>query len=88
MALAAVVLGVFTALTKLAAGWQAAKTLGVGIRGRMRAGTVLIARGEFSIVIAALGVSAPVDSEVGALFVTVNDRVATLDHVPQPDEIV
>lgn len=51
----AVVLLVVTGLGKLVTGWAAAGTLGVAVPGRLRAGTVLIARGEFSIVIAALG---------------------------------
>ncbi len=48
-------LAVATAFTKLASAWYAAARAGVGPRGRVRAGTALIARGEFSIVIAALG---------------------------------
>jgi len=51
----AVALGLITAATKLAAGWWAARRIGVGTRGRWRAGTALVARGEFSIVIAGLG---------------------------------
>jgi monovalent cation:H+ antiporter-2, CPA2 family len=51
----AVMLGVITAATKLAAGWWAARRMGVGTRGRWRAGAALVARGEFSIVIAGLG---------------------------------
>jgi CPA2 family monovalent cation:H+ antiporter-2 len=44
----------------------AASRDGVGPRGRVRAGTALIARGEFSIVIAELAVSAGY-SEIGPL---------------------
>ncbi|GAB3441116.1 hypothetical protein GCM10027570_07090 [Streptomonospora sediminis] len=55
---AAAALAVATALTKLAVGWYAARRDGVGRRGRLRAGTVLIARGEFSIVIAGLAAGA------------------------------
>lgn len=51
----AVLLAVVTAAGKLVTGWYAGARVGVGPRGRLRAGTVLIARGEFSIVIAALG---------------------------------
>ncbi len=46
---------VITALTKVVTGWYSARRMGIGTSGRLRAGTVLIARGEFSIVIAALG---------------------------------
>jgi CPA2 family monovalent cation:H+ antiporter-2 len=41
--------------TKAATGWFAGTRAGVGIRGRLRAGGLLSARGEFSIVIAVLG---------------------------------
>ncbi len=51
----AVVLGLAAAATKVATGWWAARRLGVGARGRWRAGATLVARGEFSIVIAGLG---------------------------------
>lgn len=51
----AIVIGCVTAVTKLATGWWAARQIGVGTRGRLRAGSALIARGEFSIVIAGLG---------------------------------
>jgi len=55
-----------TAATKVVTGWYAAKKLGVGVRGRARAGASLIARGEFSIVIAALGASTVDGSSLGA----------------------
>lgn len=53
----AVLLGVVTMLTKVVTGWYAASRQGAAVRGRMRAGTVLVARGEFSIVIAGLAVA-------------------------------
>jgi CPA2 family monovalent cation:H+ antiporter-2 len=65
--LVALLLGVVTALTKLATGWYAAGRAGVGDRGRVRAGTVLVARGEFSIVIAGLAVAAGVEPQLGPL---------------------
>ncbi|MCG8925900.1 cation:proton antiporter [Lentzea sp. CC55] len=47
-------------LTKIATGWYAARRDGVAPRGRLRAGTALIARGEFSIVIMSLaGATSP-----------------------------
>jgi monovalent cation:H+ antiporter-2, CPA2 family len=52
---------------KLISGWVAAKRLSVATPGRLRAGTVLIARGEFSIVIAALGATTANGAELGAL---------------------
>ncbi|MEV0965011.1 MULTISPECIES: cation:proton antiporter [unclassified Streptomyces] len=51
---AALLLAVVTALTKVVTGWYAARREGVGPRGRLRAGTALIARGEFSIVMIGL----------------------------------
>ncbi|MGB6180084.1 MAG: cation:proton antiporter [Rhodococcus sp. (in: high G+C Gram-positive bacteria)] len=64
----AVVLAVITAVTKMVTGAWAAGRLGVGQLGRMRAGAALIARGEFSIVIAGLAVAAGVvESELAAL---------------------
>lgn len=50
----AVVLGVVTAGTKLLTGWYAGRRTGIGSAGRLRAGLALMARGEFSIVIAGL----------------------------------
>ena len=56
-----------TSLTKVVTGWYAAGRVGAGTEGRMRAGTVLIARGEFSIVIAALGARLADGPRLGAL---------------------
>jgi CPA2 family monovalent cation:H+ antiporter-2 len=63
----ALLLALVSALTKVGTGWFAARRRGVGSRGRFRAGTVLIARGEFSIVIAALGADLADGPELGAL---------------------
>jgi CPA2 family monovalent cation:H+ antiporter-2 len=51
---AALALAAVTAATKLVTGWYAAARDRVGRRGRLRAGTTLIVRGEFSIVIVGL----------------------------------
>ncbi len=64
--LPAFLLGVVSALTKMLSGGYAAARSGVGRRGRLRAGGALIARGEFSIVIAGLAASAGY-AEVGPL---------------------
>lgn len=50
----AAILAVLTLTTKFATGWIAARGAGVGPRGRIRAGALLIARGEFSIAIVGL----------------------------------
>ncbi|MEU3473691.1 cation:proton antiporter [Rhodococcus sp. 05-340-1] len=64
----AVVLAVTTAATKIATGWWAAGRQGIGRPGRLRAGAALVARGEFSIVIAGLAVAAgAVEGELTAL---------------------
>jgi CPA2 family monovalent cation:H+ antiporter-2 len=63
----AILLAVATSLTKTTTGWYAAQRRGIGARGRLRAGTALIARGEFSIVIAALGADLADGPELGAL---------------------
>ncbi|SEL88434.1 potassium/proton antiporter membrane subunit, CPA2 family [Blastococcus sp. DSM 46786] len=55
---AALALAAVTTLTKVGTGWFAAARDGVAVPGRLRAGTALVARGEFSIVIAGLAVTA------------------------------
>ncbi|MFF9808003.1 cation:proton antiporter [Streptomyces coeruleorubidus] len=65
---AAVALAVVTAATKLASGWYAAGREGAGRRGRLRAGTALVARGEFSVVI--IGLAAPGQGRLAALVTT------------------
>lgn len=52
----AVVLGAVTAATKILTGFWGTREAGADRRGRLRAGMALVARGEFSIVIAGLGV--------------------------------
>lgn len=63
----ALVLAAVTAATKVLTGWWAARRHGIGPRGRLRAGAALVARGEFSIVIAELGVAAGLDARLGPL---------------------
>ncbi|MFR9798574.1 cation:proton antiporter [Streptomyces sp. MS06] len=62
---AALVLALVTAVTKLASGWYAARREGVRRAGRIRAGTVLVARGEFSIII--IGLAGVGQDRLGAL---------------------
>ncbi|MEV0738466.1 cation:proton antiporter [Streptomyces sp. NPDC050549] len=62
---AAIALAVAGAATKPAAGWYAAGRDGAGRRGRLRAGTALIARGEFSVVI--VGLAGTAQQRLGAL---------------------
>jgi CPA2 family monovalent cation:H+ antiporter-2 len=60
-------LGVVSALTKMLAAWWAGRRVAISPMGRLRAGAVLVARGEFSIVLAGLGVTAGVQPGLGPL---------------------
>ncbi|MCP2275437.1 cation:proton antiporter [Nocardia amikacinitolerans] len=67
----ACLLAAVTTATKVATGWWAAKRAGTSRYGRARAGTALVAHGEFSIVIAGLAVTAgAVPTEFAALATT------------------
>jgi len=52
--LPALVLAVVGIATKVVTGWVAGRRIGAGPAGRLRAGAALVARGEFSIIIAGL----------------------------------
>ncbi len=69
-ALPASILAAVGIATKTLTGWYAAGRRGAGTNGRLRAGTILVARGEFSIVIAALGAGLVDGAELGALAAT------------------
>lgn len=58
-------LGAVTGVTKLLSGYQSARRVGIDHSGGMRAGLTLLARGEFSIVIAGLG--AELEPQLGSL---------------------
>ena len=60
-------LGIVTALTKILTGWWAARRAGIERKGQWRAGAALVARGEFSIVIAGLGVQAGLEPRLSSL---------------------
>jgi K+:H+ antiporter subunit KhtU len=61
----ALLLAALTAGTKMATGYVAARRAGVRRRGRWRAAVTLIPRGEFSVVVAALAVSAGAETKLG-----------------------
>ena len=63
----AAILAAATAATKIATGFWAARRAGVDAAGSWRAGGALVARGEFSIVIAGLGRSLAIGPALGAL---------------------
>lgn len=75
----AIVLGLTTALTKLATGYWAARWAGLDRQRRFRVGTALVARGEFSIVIAALG--AGMEPQLGPLSAAYVLFLATLGPI-------
>lgn len=75
-------LALLTSLTKIGTGAWAARRMGIGVPGRIRAGTALIARGEFSIVIAGLAVAGGGASpELAALATTYVMLLAVLGPV-------
>jgi CPA2 family monovalent cation:H+ antiporter-2 len=61
----ATALALVTALTKLATGAWAARRAGIALPGQIRAGTVLIARGEFSIILAGLALAGGIEPDLG-----------------------
>ncbi|GAB2892287.1 cation:proton antiporter [Neomicrococcus lactis] len=64
----ALLLAIITTVTKIFTGGWAARRAGVAKLGQIRAGTALVARGEFSIIIAGLGVSSgAVPAQLAAL---------------------
>lgn len=69
---AALILALVGAATKVATGMFAAKRDGVGRRGQLRAGTALIARGEFSLIIIGLaGTATPTVAALATAYVFV-----------------
>ncbi len=67
VALPVVVLAVVTMGTKAAVAWFGGAKAGISTRGRWRAAAALGARGEFSIVIAGLGVTAGASGKLSAI---------------------
>lgn len=67
VAVVAILLAVVTAGTKMWTGWWAAARAGIAVPGRVRAGTAIVARGEFSIVIAGIAVAEGIEPELGPL---------------------
>ena len=63
----AAVLCAVTTLTKLATGWLAARAAGLDRAAGQRAGAALVARGEFSIALAGLGLASGERPELGTL---------------------
>lgn len=92
VAVPALGLAIVTAGTKIATGVWAARRAGIGPKGQWRTGLSLVPRGEFSIVIAGLGIAAGVNSRLGpmaAAYVLILAIVGSLimryaDRIPSP----
>jgi CPA2 family monovalent cation:H+ antiporter-2 len=71
----AIALAVVTALTKIAVGIWAARGAKIAVAGQIRAGTAIVSRGEFNIVIAGLatgsGIIAPGFAALAAAYVLI-----------------
>jgi CPA2 family monovalent cation:H+ antiporter-2 len=63
--LIALALAIVSGGTKVLTGWLASKNTAIDSQGRWRAGATMIARGEFSIVIAGLGID--IEPQMGAV---------------------
>lgn len=69
-ALAAVALAAASVATKFATGWWGAKRAGLSTRSARRAGVILLPRGEFSVVLAGIGVAGGIATDLRPLTVT------------------
>jgi CPA2 family monovalent cation:H+ antiporter-2 len=63
----AIALALVTGATKALTAWWATLRAGIGVRGRRRAAAALLARGEFSIIIAGLALSSGVGDELAPI---------------------
>ncbi len=66
----ALILAAITMSTKVLTGYLAAKKAGIGLPGRWRTGVALMPRGEFTVIIAGLAVSAGVQPLIAPLAAT------------------
>jgi CPA2 family monovalent cation:H+ antiporter-2 len=60
-------MGLATTLTKVLSGWWSARRAGADRLSCLRAGSILVTHGEFSILIAGLGVAAGLNPQLNAL---------------------
>jgi len=77
----ALVLVVVAGITKMITGAVAGRRFGSGVGGRRRAGALLVARGEFSIIIAELGVEGGLEPDLAPLATAVVVGLAVLGPV-------
>jgi CPA2 family monovalent cation:H+ antiporter-2 len=69
VAIPAMALAAAGAATKMGTGWWAARRAGLAKKGTLRTSLMLIPRGEFSIVLAGIGVANGLDNDLGPMVV-------------------
>ena len=69
VAIPAMALAAAGAATKMGTGWWAARRAGLAKKGSLRTSLMLIPRGEFSIVLAGIGVANGLDNDLGPMVV-------------------
>jgi CPA2 family monovalent cation:H+ antiporter-2 len=69
VAIPAMALAVAGVATKMGTGWWAARRAGLAKKGTLRTSLMLIPRGEFSIVLAGIGVANGLDNDLGPMVV-------------------
>ena len=69
VAVPAILLAIVGAGTKMATGWWSARRLGLSKRSAMRTAVTLIPRGEFSIVLAGIGVASGINADLSSMVV-------------------
>lgn len=69
VALPALALATVGVLTKMGTGWWSARRSGIARKGTLRTSLMLIPRGEFSIVLAGIGVANGVNNDLGPMVV-------------------
>lgn len=69
VAIPALLLAFVGAATKMASGWISAQSAGLSKKGSMRTALTLIPRGEFSIVLAGIGVASGINEDLSSMVV-------------------
>jgi CPA2 family monovalent cation:H+ antiporter-2 len=65
----AILLAIVGAGTKMASGWISARSSGLSNKGSLRTALTLIPRGEFSIVLAGIGVASGINEDLSSMVV-------------------
>jgi CPA2 family monovalent cation:H+ antiporter-2 len=69
VAVPAILLAIVGAGTKMASGWISARSSGLSNKGSLRTALTLIPRGEFSIVLAGIGVASGINEDLSSMVV-------------------